>query len=104
MFPIRNIKGECIGFGGRVLGDDKPKYLNSPKRRCSARGASCTACSRPGNALREHGYVLVTEGYMDVVALAQLGFPNAVATLGTACTADHVHKAVPLHRLGGVQL
>ena len=44
------------------------------------------------NALREHGYVLVTEGYMDVVALAQLGFPNAVATLGTACTADHVHK------------
>jgi DNA primase len=47
MFPIRNVKGECIGFGGRVLGDEKPKYLNSPKPRCSARGASCMACSRP---------------------------------------------------------
>jgi DNA primase len=46
MFPIRNIKGECIGFGGRVLGDDKPKYLNSPKRRFSAKGANSTACSR----------------------------------------------------------
>jgi DNA primase len=104
MFPIRNVKGECIGFGGRVLGDDKPKYLNSPETPVFSKGRELYGLFEARNALREHGYVLVTEGYMDVVALAQLGFPNAVATLGTACTADHVHKAVPLYRLGGVQL
>jgi len=92
MFPIRNIKGECIGFGGRVLGDDKPKYLNSPETPVFSKGRELYGLFEARNALREHGYVLVTEGYMDVVALAQLGFPNAVATLGTACTADHVHK------------
>ena len=92
MFPIRNIKGECIGFGGRVLGDDKPKYLNSPETPVFSKGRELYGLFEARNALREHGYVLVTEGYMDVVALAQLGFPNAVATLGTACTADHMHK------------
>jgi len=92
MFPIRNIKGECIGFGGRVLGDDKPKYLNSPETPVFSKGRELYGLFEARNALREFGYVLVTEGYMDVVALAQLGFPNAVATLGTACTADHVHK------------
>jgi DNA primase len=92
MFPIRNIKGECIGFGGRVLGDDRPKYLNSPETPVFSKGRELYGLFEARNALREHGYVLVTEGYMDVVALAQLGFPNAVATLGTACTADHVHK------------
>jgi DNA primase len=92
MFPIRNIKGECIGFGGRVFGDDKPKYLNSPETPVFSKGRELYGLFEARSALREHGYVLVTEGYMDVVALAQLGFPNAVATLGTACTADHVHK------------
>ena len=92
MFPIRNIKGECIGFGGRVLGDDKPKYLNSPETPVFSKGRELYGLYEARHALREAGYVLVTEGYMDVVALAQLGFPNAVATLGTACTADHVHK------------
>ena len=92
MFPIRNIKGECIGFGGRVLGDDKPKYLNSPETPVFSKGRELYGLFEARNALREAGYVLVTEGYMDVVALAQLGFPNAVATLGTACTAEHVHK------------
>lgn len=92
MFPIRNVKGECIGFGGRVLGDDKPKYLNSPETPVFHKGRELYGLFEARTALREHGYVLVTEGYMDVVALAQLGFPNAVATLGTACTPDHVHK------------
>jgi len=92
MFPIRNIKGECIGFGGRVLGDDKPKYLNSPETPVFSKGHELYGLFEARAALREHGYALVTEGYMDVVALAQLGFPNAVATLGTACTADHVRK------------
>jgi DNA primase len=92
MFPIRNVKGECIGFGGRVLGDDKPKYLNSPETPIFSKGRELYGLFEARNALREHGFVLVTEGYMDVVALAQLGFPNAVATLGTACTPDHVQK------------
>ena len=92
MFPIRNIKGDCIGFGGRVLGDDKPKYLNSPETPVFSKGRELYGLFEARNALREHGYALVTEGYMDVVALAQLGFPNTVATLGTACTAEHVQK------------
>lgn len=92
MFPIRNVKGECIGFGGRVLGDEKPKYLNSPETPIFSKGRELYGLWEARSALREQGYVLVTEGYMDVVALAQLGFPNAVATLGTACTTEHVQK------------
>ena len=92
MFPIRNVKGECIGFGGRVLGDDKPKYLKSPETPVFSKGRELYGLFEARTALREEGYVLVTEGYMDVVALAQLGFPNAVATLGTACTPEHVQK------------
>ena len=92
MFPIRNVKGECIGFGGRVLGDDKPKYLNSPETPVFSKGRELYGLFEARSSLREMGYALVTEGYMDVVALAQLGFPNTVATLGTACTNDHVQK------------
>jgi DNA primase len=92
MFPIRNIKGDCIGFGGRVLGDDKPKYLNSPETPVFSKGRELYGLFEARTALRERGYALVTEGYMDVVALAQLGFPNAVATLGTACTNEHIQK------------
>ena len=92
MFPIRGIKGEVIGFGGRVLGDEKPKYLNSPETPVFHKGGELYGLFEARGALHERGYALVTEGYMDVVALAQLGFPNAVATLGTACTPEHVHK------------
>ncbi len=92
MFPIRDVKGMCIGFGGRVLGDEKPKYLNSPETPLFHKGRELYGLFEARDALRSMGYALVTEGYMDVVALAQLGFPNAVATLGTACTPDHVHK------------
>ena len=92
MFPIRNVKGETIGFGGRVLDGGEPKYLNSPETPVFHKGQELYGLCEARTGLREKGYALVTEGYMDVVALAQLGFPNAVATLGTACTADHVHK------------
>ena len=92
MFPIRSVKGEVIGFGGRVLGDEKPKYLNSPETPVFHKGRELYGLFEARAALREHGYALVTEGYMDVVALAQLGFANAVATLGTACTPEHLHK------------
>lgn len=92
MFPIRNVKGETIAFGGRVLDKGEPKYLNSPETPIFVKGRELYGLYECRAGLRSKGYALVTEGYMDVVALAQLGFPNAVATLGTACTADHVHK------------
>ncbi len=92
MFPIRNVAGECIGFGGRVMGDGKPKYLNSPETAVFSKGRELYGLFEARAALHTHGFALVTEGYMDVVALAQLGFPNAVATLGTACTTDHIQK------------
>jgi DNA primase len=92
MFPIRGIRGEVIGFGGRVLDRGEPKYLNSPETPVFVKGRELYGLYEARQALRDKGYALVTEGYMDVVALAQLGFGNAVATLGTACTADHVQK------------
>ncbi|MBU6224166.1 MAG: DNA primase [Burkholderiales bacterium] len=92
MFPIRNIKGECIGFGGRVLGEGTPKYLNSPETPVFSKGRELYGLFEARQAMRDLGYALVTEGYMDVVALSQLGFANAVATLGTACTGDHIQK------------
>lgn len=92
IFPIRNTKGQTIGFGGRVLEKGEPKYLNSPETPLFHKGSELYGLFEARQAIREAGYVLVTEGYMDVVALAQLGFPQAVATLGTACTTVHVQK------------
>ena len=92
MFPIRSVKGEVIGFGGRVLDTGEPKYLNSPETPLFVKGQELYGLHEARTAIRERGYALVVEGYMDVVALAQSGFGNAVATLGTACTPDHVKK------------
>ncbi|CAN7661816.1 DNA primase [Trinickia sp. LjRoot230] len=92
MFPIRNVKGQVIGFGGRVLDSGEPKYLNSPETPLFSKGSELYGLFEARLAIREAHSVLVVEGYMDVVALAQLGFPNAVATLGTACTPVHVQK------------
>jgi len=92
MFPIRSVKGEVIGFGGRVLDGGEPKYLNSPETPIFVKGRELYGLFEARTALRSKGYALVVEGYMDVVALAQNGFGNAVATLGTACTAEHVQK------------
>jgi len=92
MFPIRNSKGQVIGFGGRVMDKGEPKYLNSPETPLFQKGSELYGLFEARQAIREKGYVLVTEGYMDVVALAQFGFAQAVATLGTACTPVHVQK------------
>lgn len=92
MFPIRNSKGQVIGFGGRILDAGEPKYLNSPETPLFQKGSELYGLFEARQAIREAGYALVTEGYMDVVALAQLGFPQVVATLGTACTPIHVQK------------
>ena len=92
MFPIRSVQGEVIGFGGRVLDKGEPKYLNSPETPVFSKGRELYGLHEARTALRQRGYALVVEGYMDVVALAQSGLGNAVATLGTACTAEHVQK------------
>ncbi|SEL58079.1 DNA primase [Roseateles sp. YR242] len=92
MFPIRNVQGDVIGFGGRVLDKGEPKYLNSPETPVFSKGKELYGLYEARPDMRRRGYALVVEGYMDVVALAQSGFGNAVATLGTACTQDHVQK------------
>jgi DNA primase len=92
MFPIRSVRGEVIGFGGRVIDDGEPKYLNSPETPVFVKGRELYGLYEARAALRAAGYALVVEGYMDVVALAQSGLGHAVATLGTACTAEHVAK------------
>ena len=92
MFPIRDARGRVIGFGGRVLDGGEPKYLNSPETPVFVKGHELYGLFEARQAIRERGHVIVVEGYMDVVALAQLGIGNVVATLGTACTAEHVAK------------
>jgi len=96
MFPIHDQKGQVIGFGGRVLGgegdDSGPKYLNSPETPLFQKGHELYGLFLARRAIREAGKVLVVEGYMDVVALAQHGVGYAVATLGTATTPYHITK------------
>ena len=90
MFPIRNPRGQVIGFGGRVLDDSKPKYLNSPDTPLFDKGKNLYGLYEGRAAVKEAGRILVVEGYMDVVALAQFGIGYGVAALGTATTAEHV--------------
>lgn len=92
MFPIINQRGTVIGFGGRVLGQGEPKYLNSPETPLFEKGQELYGLYQARKAIREADRVLVVEGYMDVVALAQHGIEYAVATLGTATTGVHVQK------------
>ena len=92
MFPIRNVKGEIVGFGGRIIGKGEPKYLNSPETPVFSKGNELYGLFEGRAAIRTEGCVIVVEGYMDVVGLAQLGVGNAVATLGTATTPMHIQK------------
>lgn len=92
MFPIINPKGNIIGFGGRVLDKGEPKYLNSPETPVFDKGRELYGLYQARKAIREKGRVMVVEGYMDVVALAQHGVEYAVATLGTATTPTHIQK------------
>jgi len=93
MFPIRDVRGRTIGFGGRVLGDDKPKYLNSPETDVFHKGTELYGLYEARQANRQLEQIIVVEGYMDVIALAQYDITNAVATLGTACGEDHLNLA-----------
>jgi len=93
MFPIRDTRGRVIGFGGRVLGDDKPKYLNSPETPIFSKGKELYGLYEARQAHKQLPRLLVVEGYMDVVALAQFDIRYGVATLGTACGEDHLARA-----------
>lgn len=90
MFPIRDRRGRVIGFGGRVLGDGTPKYLNSPETPIFHKGKELYGLYEVLQAYREPPQILVVEGYMDVVALAQYGVDYSVASLGTSTTGDHL--------------
>jgi DNA primase len=97
VFPILNARGAVIGFGGRVMkAEDTPKYLNSPETPVFEKGREVYGLVQARDAMRAAGRVLVVEGYMDVVALAQFGVGYAVATLGTATTPVHVSKLLRL--------
>jgi DNA primase len=91
-FPIRDQRGRAIGMGGRVLGDDKPKYLNSPETPIFHKGRELYGLFQARKTLKEVDSLFVVEGYMDVIALAQFGIRNAVASLGTAATPEHMEK------------
>ncbi|HCG5285041.1 TPA: DNA primase [Vibrio parahaemolyticus] len=90
MFPIRDRRGRVIGFGGRVLGEGTPKYLNSPETPIFHKGKELYGLYEVLQAYREPAQILVVEGYMDVVALAQYGVDYSVASLGTSTTDDHI--------------
>lgn len=92
MFPIRDLRGRVLGFGGRVLGDETPKYLNSPETAVFHKGRELYGLHEARNAVRHLERLLVVEGYMDVMMLAQHGIHYAVATLGTATTAEHLER------------
>ena len=93
LFPIRDIRGRVIGFGGRLLGDgDGPKYLNSPETPIFHKGEELYGLFEARKSVRNLNRLVVVEGYMDVIALAQCGVPNAVATLGTASGENHYRK------------
>lgn len=91
-FPIHDARGRLIGFGGRAIGDDTPKYLNSPETRLFSKGRELYNLDRARREASRAGQMLVVEGYMDVIALAQFGVDYAVATLGTAATREHCEK------------
>ena len=96
MFPIINVRAQVIGFGGRVLDKGEPKYLNSPETPLFEKGHELYGLYQAQKAIRASARVLVVEGYMDVVALAQHGVDYAVATLGTATTPYHIQKLLRL--------
>ena len=92
IFPILNQKGRIVGFGGRVLEQNEPKYLNSPETQLFEKGSELYNLFAARRAIRDAEKVIVVEGYMDVVVLSQYGIAYVVATLGTATTAHHVRK------------
>lgn len=92
MFPIRNLRGQIIGFGGRTLGDETPKYLNSPETALFHKGTELYGLYEARQSNKELEQIIIVEGYMDVISLTRYGVTNAVATLGTATTSQHLQR------------
>ncbi len=90
MFPIKDVRGRVIGFGGRTMGDDEPKYLNSPETALFKKGETLYALEVASGPVRKKDYAVVVEGYFDAIACHSAGVKNAVATLGTALTQAHL--------------
>jgi DNA primase len=90
MFPIEDINGNVIAFGGRIIGEGEPKYLNSPESSAYVKGRNLYGLARAKNAIRRDDYLIIVEGYFDLLALWNNGIPNVAATLGTALTREHV--------------
>lgn len=96
VFPIKNQRGHTIGFGGRLIGEGQPKYLNSPETPLFSKGSELYGIWESRQSIHRAGYALVVEGYMDVIALAEQGLSNVVATLGTATTSQHLQRLTRL--------
>lgn len=92
IFPIKNIQGEVIAFGGRVIDDSKPKYLNSPDTVIFKKGENLYGLDMARQEIRKKGFVIITEGYLDVITAHQRGFSNTIAPLGTALTEAHLSR------------
>lgn len=90
IFPVEDVSGRVIAFGGRLMGDGEPKYLNSPESVVYVKGRNLYALNRAKEAIRKQGYVIVVEGYFDLISLCNAGITHAVATLGTALTKEQV--------------
>jgi DNA primase (bacterial type) len=104
MFPIRDRRGRVMVLVVRVLGDGTPKYLNSPETPIFHKGKELFGLYQVKERHRNPARILIVEGYMDVVALAQFGVDYAVASLGTSTTSDHMHPAISHHIRSGVLL
>ncbi|NCO83471.1 MAG: DNA primase [Nitrospirae bacterium CG_4_10_14_3_um_filter_44_29] len=92
MFPIFNIQGDAVAFGGRAVDDSMPKYLNSPETLLFKKGETLYGLNAAKDEIRKKGYVMIVEGYLDVIMCCQHGFLNVAAPLGTALTAGHLKK------------
>src|SRR5919205_2895049 len=90
MFPIRNVKGEVMGLGGRTPGDAQPKYMNSPQTPLFDKGRVLYGLDLAHDTIRDQDATVIVEGYVDVIVAHQYGFRNVVAPLGTALSAEHV--------------
>jgi DNA primase len=90
MFPIEDVSGNVIAFGGRILGEGEPKYLNTPESPVFIKGRNLYGLNRTKEDIRRKGYAILVEGYFDLITLWGAGWRNVVATLGTALTKDHI--------------
>ena len=99
MIPIHDIQGRIIGFGGRTLGDDQPKYLNSPETQLFDKGKTLFALDKAKSAISKADRAVVVEGYFDAIALHAAGIANVVASLGTALSLNQVRQLFTLQRI-----